>query len=81
MTTLQKVCGMSPTAPTAGVNTYQNDILQGSILHYIIVNNVNENGLSPTPDYTFNPTEGIITRQNEWQLGDKVVFVYSKCCS
>lgn len=81
MTTLQKVCGISQTSPISGINTYQNDILQGATLHYIIVNNVNENGLLPDPDFTFNALEGIMTRTNDWQLGDKVILVYSKCCS
>lgn len=81
MTTLQKVCGVSPTSPTVGVNTYQNDILQGATLHYIIINNINESGLSPMPDFKFDPLEGMITRNNEWQLGDKAIFVYSKSCA
>lgn len=79
MTTLQGVAG-AVGGPSVGVNFFQSDILRNSIVHFIIVNNVNECGLSPNPDYTFDSTGGQIVRgSNIWQLGDKVIIIYSKC--
>lgn len=80
MTTLQKICGSGGTAPIVDSFTYQNDILIGSMVHKIEVNNNSENLLPPTPDFTFESISGTITRPgNAWVVGDKLIVWYSKC--
>ncbi len=78
MNTLQKVAG-NFNSPVPGANTYQTDYLIGAIVHFIIVNNVNEDGMGSTPDYTFDSMSATLTRNNVWILGDRVIIVYSKC--
>lgn len=79
MRTLQKVAG-NPNAPVPGLSNYQNDVLKGSVLHYVIIDNVPQNELAPTPDYTFNSTLGVFDfAPNTFQLGTKIIFVYSNC--
>lgn len=81
MMTLQKVCGAGGTSPIAGLNIYQNDILINSMVHFLIVDNIPENSLSPSPDFTFDQLSGTITRTNQWLVGVKAIIVYSKCNS
>jgi hypothetical protein len=81
MTTLQVVCG-EKSAPVAGQTTYQNDLLKNVIVHFIIVNNVPENGLEPSPNYAHNYLSGLLDRfPNRWSIGDKLIVFYSKMCS
>lgn len=77
---LQTVVGKAG-GPTPDSNTYQNDLLRNAVVQYAIINNVNENGLQPNPDYIHDPLEGTFARQNgnKFILSDKVIIVYSKC--
>jgi hypothetical protein len=78
--TLQTICG-NTGGPMPNTDTYQNELLRNAIVHFIIVNNVPENGLHPAPGYTASPLEATITRMggNVWIAGDKIIIVYSKC--
>ncbi len=81
MTTLQKVCGL-PSGPVAGQTKYQNDLLVNAILHFIILDNTPQNGLSPSPDYKFDTIAGEIDiSPNTFGMGNKIIFVYSKSCN
>lgn len=79
MTTLQKVAG-NVNAPVPSSTSYQNDLLINSILHYVIIDNIPQNGLQPTPDYTFDIVTGTFDfTPNTFQVGTKIIFVYSNC--
>lgn len=79
MKSKQFVCGNSG-APVAGQTLFQSEFLKGVLVDYIIVNNVNENQLNPSPDFTHDYVEGIVSRgSNTWQLADKLIIVYSEC--
>lgn len=79
MTTLQKVAG-NTGAPVPGNTSYQNDLLINSALHFVIIDNVPQNGLNPTPDYTFDTITGTFDfSPNTFQVGTKIIFVYAKC--
>jgi len=80
MTTLQCTVG-SCGGPLPNTDTYYNEILRNAVVHLLIINNVPENGLYPTPDWTSTPLQASVTRMNgnKWIAGDKVVIFYSKC--
>lgn len=61
-------------SPIVGQNDFQNNALIGaSEINYIIVNKTIE---FIGEDYLFNSTTGTITRNNTYQVGDKMVTPY-----
>jgi hypothetical protein len=78
MGTLQVVCG-DQGGPIAGSNFFECNELKNAIVHFIIVNNVVENGLTPNSDYVADSVRGRVTRNNNWVLADKAIFVITKC--
>jgi len=67
--------------PIPGQMTYINDKLKGAVVQFLIVDNVPENCLDPDPDFFNNPIKGEIRRKNQWDLGNKLIVVYSPNCS
>jgi hypothetical protein len=82
MTTLQVTVGACG-GPLPNTNTYVNEILRNAIVHSVLINNVPENGLYPTPDWISTPLQASLTRMNgnTWIAGDKVIIFYSKCAN
>lgn len=79
MQTLQKVAG-NPNCPVPGQSTYQNDLLTNSIVHFMIMDNVPQSLLSPNPDFLFTSVTGEVDiSPNTFQLGTKMILLYSKC--
>lgn len=82
MPCLKKIAGNN-NSPIPGQTIYQNDALIGAAIDILIVNNVFENDLD-TPnqpaEFNFLSETGALTRINPWQLGDKLIIVYSKRC-
>ena len=78
MIILQTVVGENG-GPIAGQTQYKNELFRNAIVQIVIVNNVNENGLQPDPDFISYPLEAKIWRKNPWVLGDKAIFIYSNC--
>jgi hypothetical protein len=78
MKILQTVVGL-PGCPTPGQTTYQNELFRNAIMQFLIVNNVCENGLAPSGDFSHDPLTGTVTRNNPWVTNDKAIFVYSTC--
>ena len=79
MQTKQFVVG-NADAPIAGQTTFSADFLKDCQVCFMIVNNNMENQLEPSPDFTHSYIEGKISRGgNVWNLGDKVIIVYSSC--
>ncbi len=78
MKCIETVCG-NPYSPVAGSNVFQSDLLKGAVVHFIILNNGIENGLSPSPEFTLNSSTGELMRVNKWMTGDKAIIVYSNC--
>lgn len=78
MEILQTCVGMNG-GPTVGQVQYQNDLFKKSFVEMIVVNNVTENRLNPSPDFTHDPLEGIVKRNNVWEPNDKAIFFYSNC--
>lgn len=79
METKQFVVG-NADAPTAGQTTFSAEFLKDCQIHFMIVNNNVENQLGTTPDFTHSYVEGIVSRGgNVWNLGDKVIIIYSSC--
>jgi len=80
MTSLQLVVG-NANAPQDGESEFSSEVLRNAVLHFVIVDNNLMNGLFPQPDYLFDSINGKVTRGNEnkFKLGEKCIFVYSKC--
>ena len=80
MTTLQLVTGQ-PNAPQDGEAEFTSEILRNAVLHWIIIDGQIYTGIFPQPDYLFDPINGKVTRgnDNKFKLGEKCIFVYSKC--
>lgn len=74
-----QTCVGNPGGPIPGQLTYENEKFRNSIVQLIIVNNVNENGLQPDPDFISYPLEAKVSRKNQWVLGDKAIFFYQNC--
>jgi hypothetical protein len=78
MNVLQTVVG-DEGGPIPGQMTYVNEKLRNAIVQFLIVDNVPENGLSPSPDFVNAPIQAMITRNNPWVLGNKLIVVYTNC--
>lgn len=79
MQTLQKVSGVG-NGPTPGTSTFQSDVLIDSKVHYIMVDNIPQNHLSPSPDYIFDNLIGEIDiSPSTWGSANKLIVVYSQC--
>lgn len=78
MPTKQFVCG-NTDSPIAGQTVFESSFLKECLVDFIVVNNAIETQLNPLPDFTHNYIEGKITRNNGWQIGDKLVVNYISC--
>lgn len=77
--TRQFVCGASGSCPVNGQTTFTSDFLLNSFVNFIIVNNINETQLDPSPDFSHSYVTGTLVRSNPWVTGDKLVVDYSPC--
>ena len=80
MTTLQVTVG-NANAPQDEATEFVSEVLSNSVLHWITIDGQVYTGILPQPDYLFNSLEGKIniTNENKFKLGQKIIFVYSKC--
>lgn len=74
--TFQTTCGAA-NGPSPGQNTFTSELFGKCLVNFLIVNNVPENQLNPSPDFSHNYTEKCITRTNPWILGDKIIVDYT----
>lgn len=66
--------------PIPGQTIFKADFLKNVFVDYLIVDNINESQLLPTPNFTHNYVEGVIDRMsNPWVIGNKLIVVYSEC--
>jgi len=82
MTSLKVVAGF-PGGPLLGTNYFTSEIIRNAIVHLIIIDNVPQNDLEPSPDYVFDSTTGTITIQiGTWVTNNKLIILYTKsnCC-
>lgn len=77
--TKQYVCGATPDSPQNGQTTFTAKFLEECFVNFLIVNNINETQLPPSPDFTHSYITGTITRVNPWVTGDKLVIDYTPC--
>jgi len=77
--TRQYVCGATTDSPQNGQTTFTAEFLKECFVNFLIINNVPENQLNPSPDFTHNYLEGKITRGNPWVTGDKLIIDYTPC--
>lgn len=76
--TYQAICG-EPNGPTAGQTTFQADFLKTCFVNFLIIDNIPENQLDPSGDFSHNYVEGKIKRTNIWVLGNKLIVDYTPC--
>jgi len=77
--TRQFVCG-DPDGPVAGQTIFKARFLKDVFVNFIIVNNVTENQLEPSPGFIHSYVKGEISRgANPWITGDKLIIDFTKC--
>jgi len=77
MTTLQFTVGTTHDSPIVDSSTFQNNALKNVVVHKLEVDNLNENGLEPNPDFIHNPLSGTITRPYKWLENSKLIIFLS----
>lgn len=77
--TQQFVCGATSDSPVNGQINFTADFLKNCFVNFLIVNNINETQLAPSPDFTHSYVMGTLVRSNPWVTGDKLVIDYTPC--
>lgn len=78
MPSKQFTCGVAD-GPINGQTEFIADFLGKCFVNYLLVNNVPENQLNPTCDFTHSYAEKKIKRGNPWVTGDKLIVDYTPC--
>jgi hypothetical protein len=75
----QFTCGVG-NGPVAGQSIFQAEFLKNCIVNFIIVNNIPENQLNPSPNFKHSYVEGTIDRSpNVWFVSDKLIIDFEPC--
>lgn len=72
------VCGVLD-GPVNGQTEFISEFLGNCLVNFLLVNNVPENQLNPSPDFEHKYAERKIVRSNPWITGDKLTVDYTPC--
>lgn len=79
MPTKQFVCGENAESPVNGQTIFNADFLGNCQVNFLLVNNIPENQLEPSADFTHSYVQKQIKRTNAWITGDKLIIDYTPC--